>query len=92
VGAEVTPTWDAAEPILPVEGGWLLLLADAFVLGYALDVGLSLLEKCLRFITGSTLLIGLRNAVAMFVLYGSMLLVSVMVLTLRRPLSIFVRG
>jgi hypothetical protein len=67
----------------------LPLLANLFVAGYTLDASFSLLEEGLRALTGSTLLLGPRNALAALVMYAAVLCLPALVITPRLPVSVF---
>lgn len=64
---------------------WSDGFTNAFLLIYAVDGGLSLLEETLRLATGQTALLGLRNAVALPVFYVSFLAIPFLATTPRLP-------
>lgn len=68
--------------------GLLLFFANAFVLGYALDGSLSLVEGIFRLATGSDALLAARSLVAETVVLGSLAALPAMVLTPRLPASV----
>lgn len=68
---------------------WLRWLANAFVVGYAADAGLSVLDEALRAATGSTLLLAPRNALARLVLWAALWMPVALALTPRLPTALF---
>lgn len=60
-------------------------LANAFVVAYALDAGVSLCDEILRAVTGFGLLSPLRNGLALLVVTGALLCLPAIALTPRLP-------
>jgi hypothetical protein len=64
---------------------WLRWFANAFVVGYAVDAGVSLLEEAVRHATGSPLLVAPRNVLARLVLWSAFWMPVALALTPRLP-------
>jgi hypothetical protein len=67
----------------------LPVIAKVFLLAYALDAGLSVLDEILRGVTQSTLLIPARNAVANVVILASLPVYLLLGLTPRFPVHVY---
>lgn len=68
---------------------WLRWLANAFVIGYALDAGLSGVEEAFRATTGATWLLGPRSVLAQLVLVAALCMPLASALTPRLPTTLF---
>lgn len=70
------------QPILP-------LLANLFVMAFAIDAGVSLIEEVVRWTTGSAALIGLRDGIAAVVVAACVPYLFAIALTPRLPATVF---
>lgn len=68
----------------------LPLLANLFVMAFAIDAGVSLLEEILRSTTGSAALFSLRQVIAALVFFASIPYLIAIALTPRLPAAVFV--